>query len=214
MNNIEFYASKIEIINEEPEQKKFEIRVGTNRIKKEGLIVIIDGTKNVNAEQYLATIYERLDMPYPEYKNWNGYMDWMRDLSWIEDRNIVIIIKDYDYFLSQEPQFKEYFIIDFIEYFFPYWEKYAENPLEDSRYAKNITVVCENCSNASLPKCPFCGAATKWAHYKDSMGGSSAVVCFQCRQKQPYPSYTTRSPEEIARLREIVLNNRKRGLRD
>lgn len=108
-----------------------------------GFIAHINGTQCKNSKSFFDNIWKALDFPYPEYKNWDGYLDWIRDLSWIQETAVTIIIDNYNDFLSEEPEYKECFIIDIQNTIFPYWT--TEGLIVDNEEGyKNITIICNS----------------------------------------------------------------------
>ena len=97
-----------------------------------GRVVIIDGANNTNSKQFLNSMWEQLDMPYPQWQNWDGYLDWMRDLSWINEKEINIIITNFSLLLKDEIEKKEWVVSDFKNIIFPYF----------SQEEKEINVYC------------------------------------------------------------------------
>lgn len=98
-------------------------------------IAIIDGNVAKTSEEFFLCIWEQLRFPYPQYRNWDGYVDWMRDLSWIKEDKIAIIIFNYDKFLENDKEKRRFFSFDLNEVVFSYWAETTENK-------KEITVYC------------------------------------------------------------------------
>ena len=88
------------------------------------LVVLIDGEKAKDSNGYLEQVFLKMNFPEAEYINWDAYIDWMRDLSWIKNQKIYLIITDWNDFLSEDTKInKSLFIEDFNEDIFKYWEK-------------------------------------------------------------------------------------------
>lgn len=107
-------------------------------------IVLFDGKKNKNIKTFLENIWLQLKFPEEPNHNWDAYLDWMRDLSWIKEKNILIIIENFKHFLSDEPTNKTYFLSDFSSVIFPFWEDSAIEVFGNEKMIKNITFVCLN----------------------------------------------------------------------
>ena len=111
-----------------------------NIISKEDMTVLIDGKRAKNSELFLEQIFALLDFPEKKYKNWDAYVDWMRDLSWIENKKINIIISDwYDFLCEDKTINKTIFIDDYNTDILPYWEKISVHDDSD-RYTKDLDV--------------------------------------------------------------------------
>ena len=110
---------------------------------KNGLVISIDGEKHKTALSYLTEIWKKLKFP-GMHINWDAYLDWMRDLEWLEENEIVIIIHNFDAFLSENQEKKKYFLYDFENIILPYWDKDAIGVLENEDKIKKITLRIEN----------------------------------------------------------------------
>ena len=108
----------------------------------DGHVAIFEGCEIKNWSIFLKNAWEKLNLPDESHMNWDAYLDWMRDLEWIEEKNVYIIVKEFEKFLCEEPKNKEYFISDFEKTIFPYWKNEAIEVLEDKDKVKNITVIC------------------------------------------------------------------------
>ncbi len=89
--------------------------------RKEVFMVEIDGKQCTYLTDYLKEISECLHFPIKS-KGLDGYNDWMRDLSWINEKQIVILINNYKDFLSEDAASKEAIIEDFNQLILPWWE--------------------------------------------------------------------------------------------
>lgn len=107
-----------------------------------GKIVIIDGKTNKTSKDFLQSIWSQLKFPDIKNCNWDAYLDWMRDLSWLEMISISIVILNYSYFLSEEPNYRQYFISDFQDIIFPFWENDAMDVFQNQDYIKKIDLYC------------------------------------------------------------------------
>lgn len=88
--------------------------------KKGTYMVDIDGKQCVHLNDYLKKISECLQFPI-KAKGLDGYNDWMRDLSWIKEKQIVILISNYQDFLREDIASKEAIIEDFNQLILPWW---------------------------------------------------------------------------------------------
>ena len=117
-----------------------------NKLPEElnGRLVIIDGKKNTKASDFLRSIGDQLDFPDAETCNWDAYLDWMRDLSWIDEKSVSIIILNYDHFLSEDDYCAQCFLSDFEKVIFPFWENDAMSMFEDAEKIKDVNLFCVN----------------------------------------------------------------------
>ena len=108
-----------------------------------GYLAIIDGKTNKTSKDFLNTIWEQLNFTKMEKHNWDAYLDWMRDLSWIDINLISIVVLDFESFLSEDPEKKYYFLYDLEKTIFPFWKNDAPLIFEnDKTKLKNINVYC------------------------------------------------------------------------
>jgi hypothetical protein len=69
----------------------------------------IDGKKVKNTQNFIDIMWSVFNFPYPEEKHsLDAYDDWITDLSWINEKNIGLIIKNYKYFLKKNPVDKNF----------------------------------------------------------------------------------------------------------
>jgi hypothetical protein len=109
-----------------------------------GFVVGIDCKEAKDSKSFLKIMWEKLKMPYPQWQHWDGYLDWMRDLDWIEEQNINIVFNNFNDLLSEEPTIKDSVINDFVSVIFAYWNEVKEEDLDGPNKIKNIAVYCVN----------------------------------------------------------------------
>ena len=96
---------------------------------KDAFVVIIDGSKIDSWSEYWDCIATAFSFPeLPEYMepDYHSYYDLMTDLSWIDNKSIVIIIENANEFLKNEYDLKNTIVKNFNEYLLPFWEKEVE----------------------------------------------------------------------------------------
>ena len=96
---------------------------------KDAFVVIIDGAKINSWSEYWDCIATAFSFPeLPEYMepDYHSYYDLMTDLSWIDNKSIVIIIENANEFLKNEYDLKNTIVNNFNEYLLPFWEKEVE----------------------------------------------------------------------------------------
>ena len=98
--------------------------VKSELIKKNAYLVEIDGRQIKTIQEYLKVVSEKFNFPEePSHVKWDGYLDWIRDLSWLENySSFAIIIYNYENFLSKDEKKKKAIIEDFVDVIIPYWE--------------------------------------------------------------------------------------------
>lgn len=91
----------------------------------ETYIVDIDGGKILNLSQFLDIMTEKFKFPIPS-KSLDSYLDWIRDLSWIDSQEFMLIIRNFSLFLKDDLTTKNEIIDDFKEIILPWWETEVE----------------------------------------------------------------------------------------
>jgi hypothetical protein len=86
-------------------------------------VVEIDGSKISSWNDYVSEIQDKFHFPSPCNDSIDRYLDWMRDLQWIEKDEIAVIINNYDEFLNDDPQLKNDLISDFNDVILPFWQE-------------------------------------------------------------------------------------------
>lgn len=84
----------------------------------------IDGRQCKTKRDYLLQISEALQFPEKVSRSWDAYLDWIRDLTWIDEKTkIILVIYSFSEFLERDTAYKEVFLSDFEECIFPFWEE-------------------------------------------------------------------------------------------
>ncbi|MCL2126416.1 MAG: hypothetical protein FWH33_10590 [Oscillospiraceae bacterium] len=101
-------------------------------------IVEINGSLIQTWENYIDEI-ENL-FCFPTRRNTiDGYLDWIRDLSWLHKDRFLLILYNYRHFLQDQPALKEIIMNDFWECILPWWQKDVESFVVDGK-AKEFCV--------------------------------------------------------------------------
>ena len=87
-------------------------------------IVRLSGKECPNLQSYLRAASERFGFPITSGTA-DSYNDWLCDLSWIKQKTVVLVINDFDAFLSGSPADKEKIIRGFKDTILPWWEHYV-----------------------------------------------------------------------------------------
>ncbi|XZF77799.1 barstar family protein [Bacillus sp. AL-1R] len=87
------------------------------------LLVELNG-KNIHSwEDYIEQIEREFDFPTTCIDSMDRYLDWIRDLDWIEKDSFAIVIYNYNDFLSSELELKNKIINRFKNTILPFWEE-------------------------------------------------------------------------------------------
>ncbi|MNP65100.1 hypothetical protein D3C76_1606630 [compost metagenome] len=61
------------------------------------------------------------------------YLDWIRDLDWLDSEGYVLIIKNYSSFMKADPNMKKQMISLFVDTILPYWEEEVKHVMVDGQ---------------------------------------------------------------------------------
>lgn len=82
----------------------------------------IEGSQIRNLTDYLSCISRLMKFPSPS-RGIDSYNDWMCDLEWIKQNNIVLIVNDYEQFLRMDLLAKKDIIDGFTTLILPWWQE-------------------------------------------------------------------------------------------
>lgn len=104
----------------------------TDEIKKWGdetsiYIAEINGDNIKKLSDYLSIMSEAFHFPFPSH-SLDSYNDWMRDLDWLDKDGYILIIYNFNSFLSHDLASKRLVIDGFKKIILPFWQ---ENVLKE-----------------------------------------------------------------------------------
>lgn len=102
-------------------------------------IVEIDGRLISGWKDYAYAIEKFFQFPTPCDKNYDVYLDWIRDLDWLEANQYVLIINSFNEFMKDDITMKTEIINDFSEIILPWWQNEVEQCVVEGK-AKPFTV--------------------------------------------------------------------------
>lgn len=86
------------------------------------LVVEIDGDEMKDWIDYISVIQSKFKFPTSCTDSVDRYLDWIRDLTWLEQEKYIIIINHFSKFFEGNPSMKEDIMQDFDEIILPYWQ--------------------------------------------------------------------------------------------
>ena len=91
---------------------------------EEKLVIKMSAKNCRTMTDFLVQIWPELQMPENETPSWDGFLDWIQDLSWIDAKEIQIVIDDSEYFLANDSEAKQLFFED-LDYIYAFWKDCA-----------------------------------------------------------------------------------------
>lgn len=86
----------------------------------------LDGLLIKNYSDFIKEIQRKMYFPRDCEGSIDRYLDWMRDLSWIQSDTICIQILNSKYFMEENPVDRKNVLEDFHDTIIPFWKYEAE----------------------------------------------------------------------------------------
>lgn len=97
----------------------------------DSFVVCIDGRQIGNYHDFINVMQREFHFPRDCCGSIDRYLDWMRDLSWITENEIIIRIEYALAFMRSNPQEKQLILDDINDIIMPFWEQDAANVIVD-----------------------------------------------------------------------------------
>ncbi|WP_115751711.1 barstar family protein [Listeria kieliensis] len=120
LKNKIFHISKSELLKIKEERKKSAC-----------FNVTIEGDDIKTKEEFFSIMADKFKLP--DSNGWDSFIDWMTDLSWINEQCICFVIEDYSLFLKEDSQSKEMVTEIFEEDILPFWENEVTEVVVDGK---------------------------------------------------------------------------------
>ncbi len=89
--------------------------------------VEVDGEKIQTWEDYITVVQDEFKFPTACLDSMDRYVDWITDLSWLDKTKpieaYILIIRNYNSFLSRNDTLKNLIITSFVDHILPFWEE-------------------------------------------------------------------------------------------
>lgn len=106
-------------------------------------LVEIDGANIQSWRDFISEIEEKMKFPTTCIDSIDRYLDWIRDLSWLNSDGYVLIIYNYSQFLLNDLRIKELIMDSFKDTVLPWWQGEVEKFVVDGK-AKPFNVYLVN----------------------------------------------------------------------
>lgn len=90
---------------------------------RKGFVAELDGRAIKNRFDYFSAIDKTFQFPTSSAGNWDSYLDWIRDLTWLPEGDITLIIHHYSEFLKSDLEAKELAMKSLKDIALPFWEE-------------------------------------------------------------------------------------------
>lgn len=116
--------------------------VNTNYIAENYYIFTIDGNKVSTKKEFFDAVEILFSFPTSCKNKVSRFDDWVMDFSWLDsDRGICIVIDNFEYFLRDDPEFKDLVMDDFRQDILPFWEETVLTTVKDGKTRKIDVVI-------------------------------------------------------------------------
>lgn len=116
--------------------------VNTNYIAENYYIFTIDGNKVSTKKEFFDAVEILFSFPTSCKNKVSRFDDWTMDFSWLDsDRGICIVINNFEYFLRDDPEFKDLVMDDFRQDILPFWEETVLTTVKDGKTRKMDVVI-------------------------------------------------------------------------
>ncbi|NLD49817.1 MAG: barstar family protein [Clostridiaceae bacterium] len=102
-------------------------------------LVEINGSQIQSWEDYISVVQDKFKFPTPCLGSVDRYLDWMRDLGWLEKEEYILIITNYGMFLNNDSKLKSLIIEDFNDVILPFWQDEVKEVVVEGK-AKSFMV--------------------------------------------------------------------------
>jgi hypothetical protein len=96
-------------------------------------LVVLDGKEIKSGNDYILHIQSLFKFPTSCIDNWDGYLDWIRDLSWLNKEEYILVINNFLQFLKDDIAMKQDIISLFEEVILPFWQEEVERVVVDGK---------------------------------------------------------------------------------
>ena len=107
-------------------EKEFVEIISRSKQKQRIHIVELDGSKIQKWKDYIEIIEEKYEFPTTCIDSIDRYMDWMRDLQWLQCEEYIMAIHNVKSFLSGDPKANKIVMDGFGNSILPYWQEEVE----------------------------------------------------------------------------------------
>ena len=89
-------------------------------------LVEICGKECETSEQFYKSVSEIMSFPIAS-KSFDGFFDWIRDLTWIAPKRIAFIIYNFEAFMNRDKEKRAFLMSAFRDDILPWWESEVED---------------------------------------------------------------------------------------
>lgn len=96
-------------------------------------VVVIEGSRYRDWEGFADDIAEIFDFPMRDQRNPDAFLDWIRDLDWLNKDAYALFILDFPRFMEDNPRDKKWTVGLFTSWILPFWERGVEQCVVEGR---------------------------------------------------------------------------------
>ncbi|WP_289142938.1 hypothetical protein [uncultured Brevibacillus sp.] len=127
--------NKVEVVNIE------DIKAIKKNVTSDAKIFLaeVNGSTIHSWEDFISEMQDKFKFPTPCFDSVDRYLDWMRDLGWLEYEKYILVINDSKLFLQGKPELKNEIFSDFKNIILPFWQEEVEEVIVGGK-AKSFMV--------------------------------------------------------------------------
>jgi hypothetical protein len=95
--------------------------------------VELNGADIQSWEDYVSEVQAKFRFPTSCLDSVDRYLDWMRDLGWLEKDKYTLVINDFRLFLQNKSELKNEIISDFTDIILPFWREEIEEVVVEGK---------------------------------------------------------------------------------
>lgn len=101
----------------------FQYAVILDDARKDGVFCAEINGKNIkNMDDYLSAVWKVFRFPQTGHVNYYAYLDWIRDLDWLDASAYIFVIRDSKVFMSESPKEREVILKSLENTVIPWWD--------------------------------------------------------------------------------------------
>lgn len=115
------------------DSKKIEEIKKNLKSNKDVFIVELNGENIQSWRDYISEIQKKFQFPTNCFDSVDRYLDWIRDLEWLNKESFVVIINSASSFLKDDAELKKQIISDYVDTILPFWQSEVQRVVVEGK---------------------------------------------------------------------------------